>query len=178
MATLQTDGISAVTSTSTDNNGGTIKSNSTTLTGTFQISQITQPETAVFGSTAIDGTDTDPALSGGVFAYNNESPISKKLSTSLSTVSNSVLLSGAAQPALVRSIHKLEVLRTRQATKATRENRFNIYTGKYDSGYPLVVVDSLGTDNAAIPTRSNPGSFNYKYAAPSIVSDNYEAKTG
>lgn len=177
MATLQTDGLSPVTVTSTDNNGGTVKTNGA-VSGTFQASQITQEPTGVFGSVVVDNNDADKALSTGIFAYNNEQPIAKRVSTSLSSVFNTVLQSGADQPALVRSIHKLEVLRTRQATTAIREGRFDIYSGQYDSGYPLVVVDSLATDNAANPTRNNPGLLNYKSSSPSIVSDNYSKKTG
>lgn len=177
MATLQTDGITSVTGTSTDNNGGTVKSNGL-VSGTFQASQITQEPTGIFGSTVVDNNDADKALSTGVFSYNNQNPVAKRMTTALSSVPNTVLQSGASQPSLVRSIHKLEVLRTRQATTAIREGRFDIYSGRYDSGYPLVVVDSLATDNAANPTRTNPGLLNYKSSSPSIVSDNYSKKTG
>lgn len=177
MATVQTDGLSSVTSTSTDNNGGTVKANGVTG-GTFQAAKITQESTGVFGSVVVNNNDADKALSAGIFAYNNQYPIAKRISTSLSTVSNSVLQSGADQPSLVRSIHKLEVLRTRKATTAIREGRFDIYTGKYDSGYPVVVVDILSTDTAANPTRSNPGLLNYKSSSLSIVSDSYAKKTG
>jgi hypothetical protein len=132
----------------------------------------------VFSSTVIDNDDTDPAISAGVFAYNNQNPIAKKITTELSTVANNVLKSGAAQPTLVRSIHKIEIFRTRQATKAIRENRFNIFTGKYDEGYPLVVSDILSQDKAANPSRAIPGSLNYKSTGPLIANKNYSKKTG
>ena len=138
---------------------------------------VSSPNLGVFASTVINNDDTDPALSEGVFAYNNRDPIAKRVTTSLSTVSNSVLQSGASQPALIRSIHKIETLRTRQATKAIRENRFNLFTGKYESGYPLVVIDIFGEDNAANPSREVPGSVTYKLGAVP-VNDNYSKKTG
>lgn len=177
MATVQTNGTSPVTYTSTDNNGGTIKSNGL-ASGTFQSSAITLENVGVFGSTVVNNNDADKALNSGVFAYNNQSPVSKRTTSTLSTVSNNVLLSGAAQPALIRSIHKLETLRTRKLTTAIRENRWNEYTGEFDSGYPQVVVDSLANDVSASPTRNNPGVLNYKSSGPTIVSDNYSKKTG
>lgn len=134
-------------------------------------------DVGVFGSTVIDNNDADKALNAGVFAYDNEKPIAKRLTTSLSTVSNDYLLSGAADPTERRSIHKLEVLRSRLATTAIREGHWNEYTGQYDPGYPLVVTDSLGTDNAANPTRAVPGIL--AYAGQSSVSTvNYSEKTG
>ena len=134
-------------------------------------------DVGVFGSTVIDNNDSEKALSAGVFAYDNESPIAKRVTVSLSTVSNDYLLSGAADPTERRSIHKLEVLRSRLATTAIREGRWNEYTGEYDPGYPLVVTDPLSTDNAATPTRAVPGTL--VYAGQSSVSTvNYSEKTG
>lgn len=152
----------------------------TKVSNTYQLDGVTTAYSnlGVFGSTVIDGDDADKALSAGVFAYNNESPIAKRVTDTLSTVSNDVLLSGAAQPSLVRSIHELEVLRTRRLTTAIRQNKWNEFTGEFDAGYPVVTVDTLATDNAANPTRAIPGLLNYKSSGPTIVSDNYSKKTG
>lgn len=177
MATVQTDGISAVTTTSTDNNGGTVKANGT-ASGTFAASSVTQAKTGVFGSTVIDNDNADKALGAGTFAFNNNNPVGKKVTSSLSGVSNTVLLSGAGQPGLIRSVHKLEVLRTRRATLAIRGGHFNMYTGKYDGGYPVVAVDSLNTDDAANPTRDFTGELQYMSGSTVPTQDEYKAKTG
>ena len=176
MATVQTDGTSAVTSTSTDNNGGTVKANGS-ASGTFQTNATANENVGVFGSSVIQGVNTEMAIEG-TFAFNNAKPVAKRISTTLSTVSNDVLLSGAAQPGLIRSIHKLEVLRTRRATLAIRTGHFNMYTGKYDGGYPVVAVDSLGVDDAANPTRDFTGELQYLSGSPIPTLDEYKEKTG
>ncbi len=176
MATVQTDGSSAVTSTSTDNNGGTIKANGT-VAGTFQASSVVQEQTGVFGSTVVDGNDADKALSAGTFAYNNNDPIAKKVTGSLAGVSNTFLKSGAGNPGGIRSIHKIESIKTRKLTAAIRSNKYNRYTGEFESGYPQSSTDSFGTDDAASPTMSVPGELVYKTGKPVPVQDNYKAKT-
>lgn len=132
----------------------------------------------VFGSTVLDNDHADKALSSGIFAYNNEAPIAKRLTTSLATVSDDVLLSGAAVPSLVRSIHKLETLRTTRTTTAIRENKFNRYTGQWAAGYPVTAEDTLDTDESATPTRNVPGSLTYTSAGANIQTTSYTEKTG
>lgn len=176
MATVQTDGTSAVTSTSTDNNGGTIKANGT-MSGTFEASSVVQEQTGVFASTVVDNNDADKALSAGTFAYNNNSPVAKKVTTSLSGVSNTYLRSGAGNPGGLRSIHKIESIKTRKLTTAIRTNKFNEYSGEFESGYPQSSTDSFGTDDAANPTKSVPGELTYKIGKKVPVQADYEAKT-
>lgn len=171
MATIQTDGTSPVTKQSTDNNGGTVKANGN-VSGTFQAKPTSEEKVGVFGSTVIDNDSADPALSDGIFAYNNQDPVAKKLTSSLAGTPNDYLLSGAADPNNIRSIHKLEVVRTRRLTKAIRQNKFNRYTGKFEAGYPQTGVDDFydiglnalstsSTDDAATPTRDNPGELTF-----------------
>lgn len=187
MATVQTDGASAVTATSTDNNGGTIKANGT-ASGTFAASSVTQAKTGVFGSTVVDNNDADKALSAGTFAFNNNNPVGKKVTSSLSGVSNTVLLSGAGNPGGIRSIHKIESVKTRKLTTAIRENRYNEFTGEFDAGYPQLSDDTfyniaandtstLPVDQAANPTMEVPGELTYRTGAAEPVSDDYKAKT-
>jgi hypothetical protein len=166
MATLQTDGLTSVTATSTKNNSGTLLAN-TNDTKLFNTLDTTTDKVGAFGSTVIDGTDTNKIDNSKEIPFNNESILAKKLNLDL-----------ANEPGLTRSIHKLEVLRTRLATTAIRNNKFDIYTGKFDAGYPLVIVDSLNSDTAANPTRDNPGLLNYHSSGPGIISDSYEKKTG
>ena len=175
MATQQVNG-SAVTSTSTRNNGGAVIKAGTSATLVDNVA-LGYSNVGVFGSSVADGTNTDKALSAGTFSYNNQSPIDKRVTTTLSGVSNTYLQSGAAKPDLVRSIHKLEVVRTRRLTTAIRAGYWNIYSGSFTTP-PTVAVDTFATDEAATPTRSVPGELTYKTGAPTPVNDNYKAKTG
>ena len=174
MATQQVDG-NAVTSTSTNNRGGAVVNGGTSTI--LDSVDLGYSNVGVFGSSVADGTDTDKALSDGTFSYNNSSPIAKRVTESLSGVTNTVLLSGADQPQLIRSIHKLEVVRTRRLTTAIRAGYWNIYSGTWSTN-PTVAVDSLATDDAANPTRSSPGELTYMTGAIVPVNDDYKAKTG
>jgi hypothetical protein len=173
MSTQQVDG-SAVTSTSTNNNGGSVVNGGTTTV----LNNVSLGSAYVMGTLPIDGTDTNKSVSGGDFAYDNARPVAKRYTTALAGVSNTALLSGAAVPGQIRSIHKLEVLTTRRLTTAIRANKYNRYTGAWDNGYPVVAVDSLATDYAATPSRSAPGQLTYKLGQPVPVSVDYAAKTG
>ena len=92
-------------------------------------------------------------------------------------LSNAVLLSGASVPSLMRSIHKLEVLRTRRFTTAIRANKYNRFTGQFEAGYPVVAVDSLASDSAATPTRGVPGQIVYKLGQPVPFTQNYQSES-
>ena len=130
----------------------------------------------VFGSTVVEGVNTVSALDFGLFASIN-SIVARKVSRILAgTIDNAVLLSGASVPGLVRSIHKLETLRTTRQSTAFRAGQFNLYTGRYNPA-PTVAVDSLTTDAAATPTRSVPGKLVYKLGGAVPVEVNYKPKT-
>ena len=181
MSTIQVSG-SSVTNQSTNNNGGSVvNGGSTTMLDSVDLGY---SDVGVFGSSVVDGTDTDKALSAGTFSFSNQRPVAKRVSSSLSGVSNTVLRSGAGQPGLMRSIHKLEVLTTRRLTTAIRAGKWNIFKGAFLNNQnqaadnPTVATDSLASDNAATPTRDVPGELVYKTSAPVPVQDNYKAKTG
>lgn len=170
------------------NNGGVAtRTGTSTKLNSVKISRF---NTVVFASTVLDNSWADEAVSAGSFAYNNQKPVAKRVTTKLSGVSNTVLRSGADQPALVRSIAKQETIRSNRVTSAIRSNKYNRVTGAWDSGYPVVAVDnwfnpatnsssSTTTDTAATPTRSRPGQLTYKLGNPVPVSNNdYKAKTG
>lgn len=130
----------------------------------------------VFGSAVVEGVNTTASLALGDFAQLH-SIVARRVSDSLAgNISNSVLLSGASVPGLVRSIHKLEVLRTQRQSTSFRAGNFNLYTGKYNPA-PTVAVDSLATDTAATPTREVPGKLVFRTGAKVPVSSNYKAKT-
>lgn len=173
MATQQVDG-SAVTASSTDNNGGSVlKGGSTSVLNSVDLGY---SNVGVFGSSVIDGDDTDKALSAGTFSYSNQHPIAKRVTDTLSGVSNTYLLSGAAVPGNIRSIHKIQSVRTRRLTTAIRAGYWNIFSGTFSTS-PVVAVDTFDTDDAANPSRSAPGELVYKTGAPVPVQDDYKAKT-
>ena len=181
MAIQQVNG-SAVTSSSTVNDGGSVlNGGSTSILNSVDLGY---SNVGVFGSSVIDNDSADKALSAGTFSYSNQSPIAKRVTEELSGVSNTFLQSGASKPGLTRSIHKLEVLRTRRLTTAIRAGKWNIFKGAFlnnqdqTADLPTVAVDSLSSDNAATPTRAVPGELTYKTGAPTPVNDDYKAKTG
>ena len=181
MATVQVDGSTAVTGTywsgtSTRNNGGSAIQTGSAASGKVKKVNVGSYYTrlGVFGSTPVDGTDTNEARSAGVFAYNNTRPIARRYTTTLSGVSNTVLLSGAAQPGLRQRVNKTESTRNRLDTTAIRSGTFNLYTGKFSSA-PTVQVDSFGNDVAARPSYTVPGKLTYLIGVKP-VSTGYKAK--
>lgn len=161
------------------NNGGIIKRGGNVPEARkFTVTPVVHAnERQVIGSVVVDNNSANKAVNAGVFANNTQRPIARKVTTVLGGVSNTVLRSGAARPELVKSINKLETLRTRRFTTAIRENKYNRVTGRFDVGYPVVGVDNLATDNAANPTRSNPGQMVYKIGGQVPVTSNYKPKT-
>jgi len=97
MATVQTDGVSPVTATSTDNNGGIIKANGN-MSALFESSSLAQQKTGVFGSTVVDNDVADKAIDGGVFAFNNNNPIGKRLSRTLAGSLSDVFITTGSSP--------------------------------------------------------------------------------
>lgn len=181
MAAIQQNG-SAVTGTywagtSTNNNHGTAK-NVGSKSALLENSELGSSNVGVFGSKPHDGDSADKAVSGGVFAHDHVKPIAKRMTTEIAGVSSDALKTSAGVPGLIRSIHKLEVLRTNKITSGIRANKFNRFTGAWDSGYPQTSTDTLASDTAATPTRSNPGQLTYKLGQPVPVTNNdYKAKT-
>jgi hypothetical protein len=164
MATQQVNG-TATTATSTKNKGGAVINAGTSSLLDNVSAARSNGNGSVFASTVIPSGSTvvdyaTSALSAGTFAYNNQKPTAKRYSTLISGTSNTFLQSGAARPELVRSIHKLETLRTRRLTTAIRAGYWNIYSGTF-STLPTIAVDSLATDYAADPTQAIPGEIVY-----------------
>jgi hypothetical protein len=174
MATVQQNG-SSVTPKSTKNNAGTIVNAGNTQTSMTK-KALGRQATDV-GSKVIDSVDTNKSVNAGTFAYNRQLPLSKRLTTSLGGVSNNVLLSGAAVPALVKSIKSVESRYTVKQATAIRAGHFNMSTGKYSTP-PTVALDSFGNDNAARVGRSNPGSLVFRTGKRMPTSTNYRTKTG
>lgn len=185
MATAQVNG-SALTGNGygsfleANNAHGTMKANGTSTV----VESVTTPSPVVdaFGSKVVENTVTvkdyaGKAVSAGVFAHNHVKPISSLITTELAGVNNDAIKTPGNDGDVVRSINKLEVLRTRKLTTAIRENKYNRYTNEFDAGYPQVTVDTLATDEAATPTTTVPGELTYMSGAKTPYNDNYKAKT-
>ena len=133
MATIQQGG-SAVTGnvwsgTSTVNNRGTalrIGSVSTLLDGRNPDRYQT-----TIGSVVVDGNDTDEAISASTIAYNNQSPIAMRLTTTISGQSNTVLRSASNAPGQLRSINKRESYKVNKLSTAYRKGYWDPYLGKF-----------------------------------------------
>jgi hypothetical protein len=141
------------------NGGAAAKINDTSLLVGVAVSY---EDLGVFGSTVIDNDNTSKALNAGEFAFDNNHPVAKKLTSSLSTVSNDILVSGASVPGLRRSIHSAQVC-GEGCTDGTRDNEGNIVV--------------FANDVAANPSRSVPGKLTFKTGAKLPVTDAYSPKT-
>jgi hypothetical protein len=180
MSVAQANG-SAVTVNSTKNDGGVAKQigSSSVLNNV----SITNPPVGVFGSTVLDNNYADKALSGGVFKHDNLRPISKRVTTTLATVTKPVLQSGALVPANLRMLHKRESYKVSQIATAIRAGEWNIYTGTWGVN-PVSTTETPGSDatlgpldRAASVSRSSPGQLVYRTGARLPVRDDYKAKT-
>jgi hypothetical protein len=195
MATVQIDGSTAVTGTywsgtSTKNNHGVaVKTGS--ASSILSNRSVASPATTVFGSTVVPASSTvndyaTKALSAGTFRYNNQRPLARRLTTTISGVSNTVLRSGALVPSLVTTINRSRVrngsgnlvdgVRTRRDTTAIRAGNFNLYTGKFTVA-PTVAADTYNSDSAATPTRDVPGQLVFRTGSKVPVTRDYAAKT-
>lgn len=188
MATVQTNGSSAVTSTSTVNNGGVMTANGTSAANVLRSQPTAAAQAGVYANVVVDNSDADKALSAGTFAYNNATPTAIKITTTLAGTSNDFLRSGANDTDNARSINKLETIRTLRTTTAIRNNKWNEYSGEWEAGFPTGVVDSFwsisdgsgiatSSDDAAAPTQSVPGELVYLQGNPVPKLDDYKAKT-
>ena len=140
---------------------------------------VSRDQTSVFGSTALDDSYSDKALSAGTFRYNSQRPVGMRVSSSLSGVANTTLRSGAGVPSQTRSINKRESFKVVRTATAIRTNKYNRYTNTFENGFPVSTTETPGTDNAASPTRSAPGQLVYRTGSKvPVMNNDYKAKTG
>lgn len=180
-STLTTGAYGAYT-TGTKNKGGMIRANGTVSSGTISSVKTVRPVVATFASTVIEDSVTSKdyagkAVSAGTFAHNHTKPISSLITNELAGVANTSILTPGNDGDTIRSINKLETLRTRKFTTAIRANKYNRVTNSFDSSYPAVQVDSLATDEAATPSASVPGELTYLRGSTVPYNDNYKSKT-
>jgi hypothetical protein len=166
MAQAQVNGSSLTSTqfgsfTEAKNNKGTMRANGKVSSSAMTSVNTPRPVVSSFASTVVDNGWVDPANSSGVFAHNHTKPISSLITTELAGLSNSTILTTGNDGDTIRSINKLETLRTRRFTTTIRNNKYNRFTNTFDSGFPVVATDTLATDNAANPTPANPGDLVY-----------------
>lgn len=158
------------------NNGGSICAKGSNGTALNVVSN-TPPKLDVFASTLVEGVHGSKGISGGEFAHNHHDPITKRVTKEIAGLPSNALATSGGNPGNIRSIHKLEVLRTRRQTSAIRSNHWDQYSGKFDVGYPVNAVDTLADDVAANPTRSVPGKLNFLAGGLVPSSVNYKSRT-
>lgn len=182
MATANSAGVDYTVPPNRPASGAFNNHGSATRVGTssnFDNVPVSRAQSDVFGSTVLDDDYSDKAVSAGVFRYNNQRPVGMRLTTSLATVNNSVLLSGADVPGQIRGINKRESFRVVKTATGIRENKYNRYTNTWAGGYPQSGTETPGTDVAATPTRSAPGDLVFRTGAKLPVrNQDYKAKTG
>lgn len=180
MAAIQQNG-SAVTGTywagsSTSNNHGTAK-NIGSQSSVLENRSLGSVDVGVFGSTVVDGADTDKAISGGTIAHNHVKPLAARVTTELGGVDTDVLKTTANNPEQLRSINKRESYKSSGYATAFRAGYFNLYTGTWTTN-PTPTTENPGTDNAASPTRNVPGTLRFKTGASVAAQKNYAPKNG
>lgn len=170
-----------------DNNGGSaIRVGSSSVLNNVTVYR---DATGVFGSTVVDGADTDKAVSGGVFAHNHVKPISARITREIAGVDSDVLLTNANNPTQLRSINKRESLKSDGIATAIRAGYWNIFSGTWTvnptpvtvatTGVPTTGQTQAGNDDAASPTREAPGQLVFRTGAKLPVRNrDYKPKNG
>lgn len=192
MSTQQING-SSVTKNSTKNNAGVVSSLGGNVSGTFTPIKVTSDHSGVFASTIVDNDNIDPALQGGTFAKQNKQPITFKVTKDLAGEETNAMSTSADDVQNARSINRQLIndsgsytdgVRTSLTTSAIRNGKFDIYSGKFDNGYPLSSLDaftgadSASGDKAATVNRQEPGTLVYKTTKGSPITQSYDEKTG
>ena len=160
-----------------NNRHGIMRANGTSASNVLGSVKVVRPIVSSFASTVVDNSSADKAITDGTFAHNHVRPISTLVTSELAGLTNTSIRSPGNDSGTIRSINKLETLRTRRFTTAIRANKYNRSTGAFDGGFPVVATDSLSSDVAATPTRSVPGKITYLRGGKTPYNDSYKAKT-
>lgn len=161
MAAIQQGG-SAVTGnawsgTSTNNNHGTANRIGSTST-VLENREPTRSQADLNGSVVVDGNDTDEALAASTIAYNNQSPIAMRLTSTISGQSNNVLQSASNAPGQLRSINKRESYKATKIATAYRNGYWDPYLGKF-----MVYGTYSRSSNTVTVTAPHHGLVNNDY---------------
>ena len=175
MSTVQSQVQDGSVSDSTTNNNGGVGKNVGTTSSVLSNRGFVAGEKSVFASTPIDNATADEAVSAGTFAFDNQRGVIRRVTNSLSDVSNDILVAGAAVPSNVQSIHQISGTYITDLTSAIRDGRWNEYSGSFDPVVSGVSVN-FGVDNAANPTKAAPGSLRFLSGSKVPTSDDYSPK--
>tara|TARA_E500000331_G_C16942077_1_gene576640 strand:+ start:65 stop:622 length:558 start_codon:yes stop_codon:yes gene_type:complete len=185
MANNQVTSNTLSTATSTDNNGSAVFGIGADATNVKNVAKGRTNQT-VFASTVIDGAQTDKALSGGTFAFDNDRGVIRRATTTVANgqAAPADLQSGSASVGNRRKFHSNETNKYSNIGSGIRAGNYNITTGKFD---PVLVAtsddfhaaDGGGTiDQAVADSRSRPGQLVYRDGSGTPVRDDYSAKNG
>lgn len=133
---------------------------------------------AVHSSVVVDGTDTDKAITSGVFSYNNSKPLARSLTKQIASLPNNAISRGAANPPPFLGFHKAESVITNRTSTAIRDGSFNLYTGKYSN--LSSDTDSFGSDAESTFNNSYIGGMVYqvgKYPVSSVYNSIRSSQT-
>lgn len=149
------------------NDHGAVARGGSVASGNFTNVQVSNQNVGVFGSTVVDNSVVDKAISANVLAKNTRTPVAPRIT--------SVMLGTAGTPNLIRTPLSRTAYRTVATSTAFRNGQFNLYTGKYD---PAAVssLDTVAVDNAAVLSRSAPGKLVFTKGGKPVSAD-YKAKT-
>lgn len=192
MSTATSAGVAYTVPPNTTGSGAINNGGSATKIGTSSVLNnvsVSKDTTGVFGSTVVDGSDTDKAVSGGVFAHNHVKPIAGRVTTEIAGVNTNVLLTNSNNPNQLRSINKRESIKSNGVATAIRQGYWNIYSGTWTTdptpvtvattGVPTTGQAQAGNDDAATPTREAPGELVFRTGAKLPVRDkDYKPKNG
>ena len=179
MATVQADG-SAVTSTSTKNDKGTIKNggnvDNSTQWNTTDLGLRGSLENAFNYLSSGSDAGNDGILATAGFNINNAEGVIVRNTVTITDTANTVLLGGDSYRAAITG-SPYEGDNTINYASGIRNGSWVAYSGVFNPSL-VVTADAFGNDNAARTTRSNTGTF--RFLAGGLVPNggNYDAKTG
>jgi hypothetical protein len=184
MATVQADGVTATSGSTTRNDRGVVRHGGTIGHSRLVAKTLGDTREAQTGS-RVPGPNTagiDIGNPSGNFAKMLVGKyIIRKVTDEIAGISNKVLFSGGSDGGAIgrKSIHNFKLaFGTRRLSTAIRANKWNEATGTWDSGFPTTDTDTFGSDHVATVSRSAPGEFTYRNGAKLPILDDYEAKTG
>ena len=184
MAEQQVDG-TAVTTSSTDNNGGATLGIGADATNMKNVAKGRHNQT-VFASTVVDGVETDKAVAGGTFAFDNNRGVIRRVNTTVAggVAAPAALQSASSANGLRRKFHSNETNKYSNIGSGMRAGNYNVTTGKFDPALVATSNDFHATDGgstidqAVADSRSRPGQLVYRDGSGTPVLDDYSAKNG
>ena len=186
MPTVQSNGSSAVTATSTVNNAGTALGAGTTASSVDNLALGKSFTGSAFASTPQDDANADKALGGGTFAFDGGQGAIQRVTATLAGVSKPFLVNAAGDTVHDRSIARQELVKTTNLASGIRAGNWNPTTGAFspalvsttDQFYSIspAQLQATSSDEAATPTRAKPGELSFAPIKAASDSKDYSAK--